>query len=396
MALRSNSFKTGPSELKVRCAMRLYLSCLFFMAMVVCSSARADTFPLSIPIEFRNNQIFLKVGINNAPPAWFILDSGASGCVVDTQVARRLKLKVGGNAHVTGAGKGSVQISFAADISYRLTGTRFSVPRSYVIDLSGQRTLVGRPVAGILGYDFFERYAVALDFEAGLMTLYATGAVDSEGRGKAVSFQIEKKTPHIPVRVKVAGHEPVEQRLLVDSGSADALDSDVLATAPARLEVVGGVGLGQEFRTVIGRADWAEIGGFRLDGPAGVAGGVPLIGMEILRRFDVVFDYANSRMFLKPNRTFSAPFPVDASGLDLRWTDDLKYFAVHDVAQNSPASDAGMTPADVIVAVNNLPASMIAIDRLQTLLTKDGSPVLLTVQCNGHLRYVTLVLRKRL
>jgi membrane-associated protease RseP (regulator of RpoE activity) len=228
------------------------------------------------------------------------------------------------------------------------------------------------------------------------MTLYAPGAFDEKNRGESIAFEMVKKTPHIRVRIQVAGKDATETDLQVDSGSGDALDSDALAATPVRLEIVGGVGLGQEFRTVMGRAEWMELGSYRLSGPIGASGGVQLIGMEILRRFDVLFDYAKRRIFLKPNRNFAEPFTADASGLDLRWTNDLQSFSVHDVAKDSPASEAGMVAGDVIVAINNLPASALGIDQMQMLLAKDGTSVLLTVRRDRNMRYITLGLRKRL
>ena len=44
--------------------------------------------PRAIPFDFANNQIFVKVGVNDATPSWFIVDSGASGCVLQVFPSR--------------------------------------------------------------------------------------------------------------------------------------------------------------------------------------------------------------------------------------------------------------------------------------------------------------------
>jgi hypothetical protein len=165
-----------------------------------------------------------------------------------------------------------------------------------------------------------------------------------------------------------------------------------MANAPLRLEIVGGVGLGEEFRSTIGRAESVQIGPFKLDGPLGSPGGRALIGTEILRRFDVVFDYRHQRLFLAPNATFAQPFAMDASGLDLRWTPDLKRFAIHDVAKDTPASEAGLKANEEISTIDNQPAAAFRIDQVQRLLTKAGRTLTLGV---GR-RTVQLRLRKRL
>ena len=341
---------------------------------------------LALPFEFQNNQIYLQVGINRAKPAWFIVDSGASGCVVDKAVARKLRLKTSGSAQGTGAGKGTYEINFVAGVVYRLPGLDLPVAKSYVIDLSGQRALLGRSVAGILGYELFEKHTVSVDFETSILTLD-----DPNPAGEAIPFKLVKHTPHLPVRIKTSG-EPQEVDVLVDSGSGDAVDAEPMGTAPARLEIVGGVGLGQEFRTTVGRAEWVRLGSFQLDAPLGSPGGTPLIGNEVLRRFDLTFDYQGLRLFLKPNAFFGQPFAMDASGLDLRWTADLKRFAVHDVARDTPASEAGLKSGDEISTIDGQPAAAFRIDQLQRLLTKDGRSVKLGVGA----RTVELHLRKRL
>ena len=340
----------------------------------------------AIPFEFQNNQIYLRVGINQAKPAWFVLDSGASSCVVDKEVARKLKLRTSGSAQGTGAGKGTYEVKFAEGVVYRLPGLELPVARSYVIDLSGQTTLLGRPIAGILGSEFFEKHTVGIDFETSILTLD-----DPHPAGEAIPFKLVKRTPYLPIQLKT-GQDPVEVEVLVDSGSGDAVDAEPMGAAAKRVEIVGGVGLGQEFRTTVGRAEWVRLGSFQLDAPLGSPGGKPLIGNEILRRFDVTFDYAGLRLFLKPNVFFGQPFAMDASGLDLRWTSDLRRFAVHDVARDTPASEAGLKAGDEIATIEGQPAAAFRIDQVQRLLTRDGRIVKLGI---GP-RTVELRLRKRL
>jgi hypothetical protein len=143
-----------------------------------------------------------------------------------------------------------------------------------------------RQVAGILGYDFFTRFVVDIDYEARVLTLYDPETFVYAGSGTAVPFALKRKTPYVKIRVKVSGHESEEREVLVDSGSGDAVDSDALALSPQKIEVLGGVGLGQEFRTVLSRGEEAQIGPFVLEKPIGAIGGVELIGTEVLRRFD--------------------------------------------------------------------------------------------------------------
>ena len=310
------------------------------------------------------------------------------------KLAKRLGLETSGERQGTGAGKGTYTITFAKNVTYNLRGVDVPVESSCVIDLSGQPAIVGRDIAGILGYDFFARYVVEVDYDAAVLTLHDPKAFEYAGRGEAVPLVLEKHRPMVRAKIAVAGKPAAERTLLVDSGSEDAVDDDVLGQSPQRLEIVGGVGLGQEFRTTLGRADSLEIAGYVLQRPFGATGGVPLIGTEVMRRFHLVFDYAHSRIFFEPDSHLGDPFLMDASGLDLRWAKDG--FDVHDVASSSAASDAAVKTGDKIVAVNGQPASAFTLEQMNKLLTESGGKLHLTIRRENESREVTLVLRQRL
>ena len=369
--------------------------------VLLCISALAAAqsqprLPLSIPFKFENNQVYLRVAINHSEPRLFVLDSGASGCVIDTGVARRLGLAIEGERQGTGAGKGTVKIKFAKDVNYSLAGLSFTVPQSYVIDLSGQPALIGRELAGILGSDFFMQYVVEVDYEAQVMTLYDPATFKAAASATAIPVTITRKTPYIKIGITLAGRERAERVVQIDSGSGDAVDDDTLAQSPQKLEIVGGVGLGQEFRTVLARAQKVDIGPFVLEQPTGATGGVQLIGTEVLRRFLVVFDYNHSRIFLTANSHLRDPFVFDASGLSLRWSQDLTAFIAHDVASASPAAEAGLTTEDKIVAINGQAADQFRIEQVQTMLTQAGKEYELSVMRGSELLSLKIKLRKRL
>jgi len=350
--------------------------------------------PLAIPFDFFSNQILLKVGVNGSEPVWFVLDSGASGCVVDAALAQKLGIKGEGEKQGTGAGKGTVKFLFAPPLTYRLPGLSLLVDKSYIIDLSGQPALLGRYVGGVLGYNFFASYVVDVDYDARILTLY--DPENYKPTGHVVPFTLIKHTPYIRVGIAVGGQLAVEREVLVDSGSQDALDDDLLAQSRDHVEIVGGVGLGQEFRTVLGRADTLSVDSFSLARPLGATGGVGLIGNEILRRFHVAFDYPHVRIVLTPGQHFSDPFLFDASGLDLRYDPTGAGFIIHDVAKASAGWEAGIHAEDRIIAVYGQPASSFTIEQLVALLSQDGRQVDLTVKRAENTRSVRVTLRRRL
>jgi hypothetical protein len=244
-------------------------------------------------------------------------------------------------------------------------------------------------VAGLLAYDFFMRWVVEVDYDAEVMTLYDPATFDPRGRGTIVPFRFVKKVPWIKLRVKLPGKSAVEREALVDSGSQDAVDVDVMAQSPHRLDVIGGVGLGEEFRVTLGRAESVQIGPYVMRGPVGGPGTTPLIGNEVLRRFRVIFDYPHQRLILAPNRHLHDDFDFDASGITVRRAGEN--FVVHEAAAGS-AVKAG----DVITHVDGQPSAAFTLQRFDRMMRRAGAEHRLTIRRGSATLDVTVRLERRL
>jgi hypothetical protein len=351
----------------------------------------------TIPFELYDNLIYLTVRVNGSKPLWFILDSGASGCVIDQTQAKLLGLKTEGKAKGTGAGAGTYDLTFAKNVTFKLSVIETQIESSYVIDLSSNLSVEGREAHGILGYDFFNRYVVLIDYDAMILRLYDPRTYNYSGRGEIIPFTFKRKLPHVTAKFKVAGHEPADRDFLIDTGSADAVDDDLIAQASSpKLETVGGVGLGQEFKTVLGRAEWLKLGSFTIDNTLGVSGGTALIGGEVLHRFTVIFDYSRHQMILEPNRHFRDEFVYGASGADLRLVPESKIFRVHSVRKDSPAAEAGLREGDLIMAIDGSPTAEFNLDQAQRMFAQDGSEYLLSAKRGSEPLQAKIKLRKLL
>src|SRR5262249_8580653 len=149
----------------------------------------------------------------------------------------------------------------------------------------------GKKLAGLLGYDYFERYVVALDYEKAVLTLHDPKTFAYRGSGESVPLAIRKRVPFVKGTLLVARKPAAEREGLVDTGSGDALNDELLAaTTGEKKEVTGGRGLGKEFQVLQATADRVELGRFRFLKVMGSTGGMK-VGGGLLRHFTVVFDY---------------------------------------------------------------------------------------------------------
>ena len=356
------------------------------------SAAWADpaTTVVTLPLDFTGSTPLLSVRVNGAPAGWFIVDSGAAPCVLDDALARRLKLATVDTGAATGAGKGTVPYrSYRPDaVSLRSGATRFTCTRMISLDLSGQPAILGRKIDGILGGAFLAQYVVELDYDTATLRLHPRD-FDYRGPGQTLPITLENGVPHVTARLTVAGVAPADRSLLIDTGSQDSVDDELLLQSKTPLtEVEGGVGLGQTYRVSFGRFSRVRLGSFELEDVPGVAPGVPLIGGEVLRRFRIFFDYARSRVTLEPGPHLRDRFGFSGPELRLRGASDGAV-RVHDVPAQSPAAASGLAVGDLITAVDGTPVAELTYNRLQALLTRTGA-FTLTVRRAG--RTLTIVL----
>jgi hypothetical protein len=76
-----------------------------------------------------------------------------------------------------------------------------------------------------------------------------------------------------------------------------------------------------------------------------------LIGNDLLRRFNVTFNYVKQEVHIIPNSHFRDDFDYAYHGLSIYFIDNL--IVVDDVVPGSPADKAGFKKDDVIIALNN-------------------------------------------
>src|SRR5262249_1686810 len=94
-----------------------------------------------------------------------------------------------------------------------------------------------------------------------------------------------------------------------------------------------------------GAHSWADFDGF--------------LRSEIWRRFRVTLDYSRKQMRLEPSESLRDPFESDMSGLILVADGaDFKTFRISQVRGDSPAAAAGLREGDVLLAIDDQPASM--------------------------------------
>jgi Aspartyl protease/PDZ domain len=353
---------------------------------------------VKIPFELSSNLILLQAKVNDSGPLWFILDTGADSTVIDSELAKDLRLTPRGK--VVGTGSAGT----APAIVYR--GVSIELPNVEALNLkiSGLpidflSAPLGRKISGVIGNDILKELVVEVDYANQVINLYEPKSYKYSGAGVVLPITIEENLPFVRARISLASRAPIAGKFELDSGSTGAttfntpfvdrfrlLDS-ISRTSKTRLGGVGGTA--QAFSA---RLKSMRFGSFELqnsvarfsratrgDDASSKYGG--LIGGEILRRFKMVFDYSRRQVILEANAYFSEPFEVDMSGLDLATEgEDYSIVVVNEVEKNSPGSEAGIQEEDIIEAIDGRPAKELTINQIRKMFMQHGKEYLVSLK----------------
>jgi predicted metalloprotease with PDZ domain len=111
-----------------------------------------------------------------------------------------------------------------------------------------------------------------------------------------------------------------------------------------------------------------------------------LIGNDILRRFNVIINYAQGDIHLIPNSHYDDKFDYSYSGVELYLVEGI--ILIGDVAKGSPGEVAGIKEGDILIAVNkNFTQNL---NQYKLELQKPNDKVTLLIRRKGDLKEITL------
>lgn len=137
-------------------------------ALVLFSSLAFPALSAEVPFHGHGNALVVEASINNRFTGKFLLDTGASYCVVTKDVARKAKLKgrVSGEKIRLVTANGTVQASLANARKVDLGGAS---ARDVEVAVVEEDPVPG--LAGIIGLSFLGHFTYTVDAAAGVLRL---------------------------------------------------------------------------------------------------------------------------------------------------------------------------------------------------------------------------------
>jgi hypothetical protein len=366
---------------------------------------------VDIPIEIYNNLVVVPVIINNQLPLKFVIDTGVRTAILTEKVYSDI-LNLSYSRKYTLSGPGGqklVDAYITTNVTLDMPGIHGEGHSLLVLDEDylELKNSMGTEVHGILGYELFSRFVVKIDYENKKLTLLLPNGFKPRKKYEVIPITVEDTKPFIIAKLQMSDSATIEAKFLVDSGASHGLlletTSDPRIVVPEKnIQAILGRGIGGVINGKIARVHSLAIGKYKTMNvithfPDEYAYSDTLrktrfsfrngsIGGEMLSRFTVIFDFPNSKMYLKKNTSFKKKFYYNLSGLTLRATGArLKDYEVSDVRENTTAHKAGVERGDKIISVNGIDVSDYELNHVNNFLnSRPGKKIKLGLLRNGE------------
>ncbi len=370
---------------------------------------------VNVPFRLVRNMVVIKLKINNRGPYNFVLDTGV-GVMLITDHTLIDSLNIPNKRIIKIAGLGDreqYEAIVAPHINVDIPGGLTSRNLSAAIlqeDFFGLSDYAGVPIHGLIGHDFFNSLAVKVSFTDSTLVVTPPGKIRIFKRAEKVPLTIEANKPYIRTDVNVAQGKSKESKLLVDLGAGHALSLENVEQMPEPyISANLGVGLNGLIDGYMGRVNYINIGKYPLvnlitsfpSDDASLKTSVlrdGSIGMGILKRFDIIFDYQNNVMYLKPNLNFKEVSEHDMSGLSYHAAGkNFDRLIVEKVDAGSAAELMGIQPNDEILSINFKPVNRMSLQQVDDLLkSRDGRNILFEISRGKVTDRVVITLKRRI
>ncbi|HXB95925.1 MAG TPA: aspartyl protease family protein [Puia sp.] len=363
------------------------------------ASRLITSFPFSV---FTGGVILLRAQLDNFTDSLdFILDTGSGGISLDSATCEKLKLRSEPSDKTILGIAGVRQVRFLYNRTLHLPGLTVDSLNFHVSDYDILTQVYGAKIDGIIGYSFFSRYIVDINYDSMKVYVYSHGSFRYPRGG----FMLRPVIASLPiVGAQMTDARKVFGRFYFDTGAGlcTLLSTDFVADSSIldnqkKFYFTQAQGLGGKAIMKMTTLKEVKLGPYRFrhvpiyifEDQYNVTsypnlGG--LVGNDILRRFNVIFNYEHRVIYLMPNSHYRDPFDYSYTGLGIYWVDGE--VRVGDVMKDSPAEKAGLREDDVLIAVgsnfsNNIQA-------YKNLLQNTGEKVKLIVKRGTTLEQMTL------
>ncbi len=296
-----------------------------YLAVILILSAHNVGWSQTIPIKMERNVTLIPVKVGGVGPLKILLDSGMAfdGLLLyNPDLNNSIKLKNPIEVKVSGAGSGEPSTALMYDSASFFIGDIEFINQKVILLQSD--TYSGFPSDGVMGYSILGHYVTEIDYNNEQIILHDSEKLEPDNSWESIPIYFkDNQIPWIDVSIVVESEDPIAITTYIDLASGDAIEllerEDMKFILPKETkESHLGRGLSGDIYGKKGKISKLIIGSYELNeviasfSPAGIrskqdnADGI--LGNDALRRFNLIFDYSNMLIHIKPNKYFNDKF----------------------------------------------------------------------------------------
>jgi len=415
--------------------MKKYIMLFFVLLTVFSLKAQSDFLiennhkKVFIPFKLINNLVFIPIKVNGIELN-FLLDSGVEETILFSMEERqevsfnnveKIKLRgLGSEEEIEGL-KSTNNILETHGL--KSTNQLVFIILDQSFNLSSH---IGIPVNGIIGHKFFKNNLVEINYHKKRIVIHRNNEETRQKldkKFKSVPITIERSKPYIYTTAVTNGIE-IPAKLLIDIGNSDAFwifENNKVKLPQKNFPDFLGKGFSGDIEGHRAKIDKFSIADFEFKNPIVsfpdstsirnvkmVPDRIGSIGGEILKRFTLVLDYADRKLYLKKNSRFNDPFTYNKSGITiqhngLQWvqetvhlqtvqvagsvseleareknSDNFRYkfllkpvYEIVNIRKHSAADKCGLQRGDIIVSINKILPYKYSLQQINNLLKSE-------------------------
>ena len=337
----------------------------------------------------------------------FVLDTGSGGISLDSVTCAYYKLPTVPSDRLVRGIAGVKYVSFTHNHKLNLKGLTVENLDFHINNYDILSSAYGMSIDGIIGYSFFRRYIVTLDYDNQEMKVYTAGTYKYPRGG----YLLKPQFSTLPMQMAgVRDNVDVTGKFYLDTGAGlcvlmndDFAKDSAIFKKKRKWYLTQAEGLGGKTDMQLSVVRDVKLGPYRFRNVPvyvfddqynvtsyPVLGG--LIGNDILRRFNMVLNYPQQEIYIKPNKHYLDSFDYSYTGLGFYLIDGA--IRVTDIIKESPAEKAGFQFGDVIIGVeanfsNNIQAYKVLLQnakaKVRVIIMRNGQPKVLEIRVKSIL-----------
>ena len=310
--------------------------------------------------------VILRATIDSFPDSLnLILDTGSGGISLDSATCSDLRLQLQHSNRTIRGIAGIRTVDFTYGHTLHLPGLAVDNLDFHVNNYDILTSVYGLKIDGIIGYSFLRRYIVKIDYDKMEMEVLTPGTIKYPHGGTLLKPRFSTLAMQ---DLYVRDAKAINSKFYFDMGaglclllSKNFVDDSAVLSSNKKLFETQAQGLGGKAEMNLTVIKEIRLGPYRFKKvptyvfddaynatsyPA--SGG--LIGNDILRRFNVILNYGQQEIHIKPNTRFRDSFDYAYTGLGIYMIDNE--VTVLDIMKGSPAEKAGFEEGDVVLGMN--------------------------------------------